>query len=121
MQRLYKREREDVFTPDGYYRTGDCGIEYGDGWIKFTGRLGDLIKTGGRDQCHTIRIELALTTCDGVLQAYVVGAEDGDSGTVVTAAVVPRGDCRARQRRITRSVAWQALGVQSAEVHLDHR
>ena len=37
MQRLYKREREDVFTPDGYYRTGDCGVEYDDGWIKFTG------------------------------------------------------------------------------------
>ena len=37
---LYKREREDVFTPDGYYRTGDCGVEYDDGWIKFTGRLG---------------------------------------------------------------------------------
>lgn len=47
MQRLYKREREDVFTPDGYYRTGDCGVAYDDGWIKFTGRLGDLIKTGG--------------------------------------------------------------------------
>ena len=47
MQRLYKREREDVFTPDGYYRTGDCGVDYDDGWIKFTGRLGDLIKTSG--------------------------------------------------------------------------
>jgi acyl-CoA synthetase (AMP-forming)/AMP-acid ligase II len=30
--------------------------------------------------------------CDGVLEAYVVGAEDGDNGTVVAAAVVPRGE-----------------------------
>lgn len=92
MQRLYKREREDVFTPDGYYRTGDCGVEYDDGWIKFTGRLGDLIKTGGGTNVTPAEVELALMNCDGVLEAYVVGAENGDNGTVVVAAVVPRGD-----------------------------
>jgi len=92
MQRLYKREREDVFTPDGYYRTGDCGVEYDDGWIRFTGRLGDLIKTGGGTNVTPAEVELVLTDCDGVLEAYVVGAQDGDHGTVVAAAVVPRGD-----------------------------
>lgn len=92
MQRLYKREREDVFTPDGYYRTGDCGIRYSDGWITFTGRLGDLIKTGGGTNVTPGEVELALTDCDGVLEAYVVGADDGRSGTIVAAAVVPCGD-----------------------------
>jgi acyl-CoA synthetase (AMP-forming)/AMP-acid ligase II len=91
MQRLYKREREDVFTPDGYYRTGDCGVRAEDGWITFTGRLGDLIKTGGGTNVTPVEVELALTNCDGVLEAYVVGAQDGDRGTVVAAAVVPRG------------------------------
>jgi acyl-CoA synthetase (AMP-forming)/AMP-acid ligase II len=91
MQRLYKREREDVFTPDGYYRTGDCGVEYDDGWIKFTGRLGDLIKTGGGTNVTPSEVESALADCDGVLEAYVVGAEDGTNGTIVAAAVVPRG------------------------------
>ncbi|MBV8862494.1 MAG: acyl--CoA ligase [Mycobacterium sp.] len=93
MQRLYKREREDVFTADGYYRTGDCGISYDDGWIKFTGRLGDLIKTGGGTNVTPSEVELALADCHGVLEAYVVGADDG-SGTVVAAAVVPRGESR---------------------------
>jgi acyl-CoA synthetase (AMP-forming)/AMP-acid ligase II len=93
MQRLYKREREDVFTANGYYRTGDCGIEYDDGWIKFTGRLGDLIKTGGGTNVTPSEVELALADCDGVLEAYVVGADDGSNGTIVAAAVVPRGDC----------------------------
>jgi acyl-CoA synthetase (AMP-forming)/AMP-acid ligase II len=92
MQRLYKREREDVFTANGYYRTGDCGVEYDDGWIKFTGRLGDLIKTGGGTNVTPSEVELALADCDGVLEAYVVGAEDASNGTVVAAAVVPRGD-----------------------------
>lgn len=92
MQRLYKCEREEVFTEDGYYRTGDCGVQYDDGWIKFTGRLGDLIKTGGGTNVTPSEVELVLADCDGVLEAYVVGAEDTDSGTVVAAAVVPRGD-----------------------------
>ena len=91
MQRLQKREREDVFTADGYYRTGDCGVEYDDGWIRFTGRLGDLIKTSGGTNVTPSEVELALADCDGVLEAYVVGAESGDDGTVVAAAVVPRG------------------------------
>ncbi len=91
MQRLYKREREEVFTPDVYYRTGDCGVQYDDGWITFTGRLGDLIKTAGGTNVTPSEVELALTNCDGVLEAYVVGAKDGDNGTVVAAAVVPRG------------------------------
>ncbi|MBX7453971.1 acyl--CoA ligase [Mycolicibacterium sp. 3033] len=89
MQGLYKREREDVFTADGYYRTGDCGVRHADGWITFTGRLGDLIKTGGGTNVTPDEVEAALTTCDGVLEAYVVGIADGDHGTVVAAAVVP--------------------------------
>ena len=92
MQRLHKREREDVFTPDGYYRTGDCGVEDDDGWIRFTGRLGDLIKTSGGTNVTPSEVELALTECDGVLEAYVVGAENGSDGMVVAAAVVPRGE-----------------------------
>ena len=89
MQRLYKREREDVFTPDGYYRTGDCGVQAEDGWITFTGRLGDLIKTGGGTNVTPAEVELALTNCDGVLEAYVVGAQDG-----TTARWSPPRSCR---------------------------
>ncbi|MDG4669393.1 class I adenylate-forming enzyme family protein [Mycobacterium sp. 236(2023)] len=92
MQRLYKREREDVFTPDGYYRTGDCGVRSDDGWIMFTGRLGDLIKTSGGTNVTPSEVELALTNCAGVLEAYVVGVDDGENGTVVAAAVVSRGE-----------------------------
>ncbi|MCV6967885.1 acyl-CoA synthetase [Mycobacterium intermedium] len=92
MQRLHKLEREEVFTPDGYYRTGDCGIGYDDGWITFAGRLGDLIKTGGGTNVTPSEVELALLECEGVLEAYVVGAEHPNDGTVVAAAVVPRGN-----------------------------
>lgn len=90
MQRLYKREREDVFTPDGFYRTGDCGSSDPDGWVTFTGRLGDMIKTSGGTNVTPSEVEAALRSCDGVLHAYVVGAQDADDATVVAAAVVPQ-------------------------------
>ncbi|ORW01252.1 class I adenylate-forming enzyme family protein [Mycobacterium kyorinense] len=93
MQRLYKREREDVFTPDGFYRTGDCGSQDADGWVTFTGRLGDMIKTAGGTNVTPAEVESALTACEGILEAYVVGASDGDNGTVVAAAVVPKAGC----------------------------
>jgi len=104
MQRLYKREREDVFTPDGYYRTGDCGVQSDDGWVTFTGRLGDLIKTGGGTNVTPSEVELALSACDGVLEAYVVGVQDGDNGTIVAAAVVPRGSSALDQKSLRAQV-----------------
>ncbi|WP_319453320.1 MULTISPECIES: class I adenylate-forming enzyme family protein [unclassified Mycobacterium] len=92
IQGLYKREREDVFTADGFYRTGDVGFVDADGWFTYTGRLGDMIKTSGGTNVTPAEVEAALTAYDGVLEAYVVGATDGDHGAVVAAAVVARRD-----------------------------
>lgn len=90
MQGLYKQEREETFTPDGYYRTGDAGYADADGWVTYTGRLGDMIKTGGGTNVTPSEVEAVLGTQPDVLEAYVVGARDGDRGDVVAAAVVPR-------------------------------
>jgi len=89
---LYKREREDVFTPDGFYRTGDAGWMDEDGWFFFTGRLGDMIKTGGGTNVAPGEVEAALMALPGVLEAYVTGVPDGAGGQVVAAAVVPKAD-----------------------------
>ncbi|WP_067889566.1 class I adenylate-forming enzyme family protein [Nocardia vaccinii] len=90
MQGFHKREREEVFTADGFYRTGDAGFADADGWITYTGRLGDMIKTGGGVNVTPADVEAALTGCPGVLEAYVVGARDPRHGEVVAAAVVPQ-------------------------------
>jgi acyl-CoA synthetase (AMP-forming)/AMP-acid ligase II len=93
MQGLQKREREEVFEPDGWYRTGDAGHFDADGWFYFTGRLGEMIKTPAGANVTPAEVESALAAYPEVLEAYVTGipAEDG-SGQIVVGAVVPRGD-----------------------------
>lgn len=87
MQGLYKREREEVFTPDGFYRTGDGGV-FRDGHLFFQGRLGDLIKTAGANVTPR-EVEVVLEALDEVREAHVVGVPHADRGENVAAAVVP--------------------------------
>jgi acyl-CoA synthetase (AMP-forming)/AMP-acid ligase II len=88
MQGLHKRERADVFTPDGWYRSGDGGHFDADGHFYFTGRLGDLIKSSGMN--ITPRdVELVLEMHPAVALAFVCGVPAGDRGEDVVAAVAP--------------------------------
>jgi acyl-CoA synthetase (AMP-forming)/AMP-acid ligase II len=87
MQGLYKVEREDTFTPDGFYRTGDAGYFGADGLLYFQGRLGDLIKTGGANVTPS-EVEQVLLSYPEVKEAYVVGIPDPERGQSVAASVV---------------------------------
>lgn len=91
MQGLQRREREDVFEPDGWYRTGDAGHFDDDGWFYFTGRLGEMIKTPAGANVAPAEVETALMAHPDVLEAYVTGIPS-DGGELVACAVVPRGD-----------------------------
>ena len=88
MQGLYKREREEVFTPDGFYRTGDRGRIDADDYYSFEGRLGDMIKTGGANVSPR-EVEIVLAALDGVEQAFVAGVPDPEMGQIVVAGIVP--------------------------------
>jgi acyl-CoA synthetase (AMP-forming)/AMP-acid ligase II len=86
---LYKVERGDTFDADGFYHTGDGGRFDASGHLFFTGRLGDLIKTGGANVTPR-EVEVVLEGRPEVKEAYVVGLPDSDRGQVVAAAVVPQ-------------------------------
>lgn len=89
----HKVERQDTFDADGWYHTGDAGYLDADGWLFFTGRLGDMIKTAGGTNVTPAEVEAALTALPDILEAYVVGIPDpdGTAGTeLVAAAIVPR-------------------------------
>jgi acyl-CoA synthetase (AMP-forming)/AMP-acid ligase II len=86
MQGLYKREREEVFTSDGYYRTGDLGhVE--DGFVYCEGRLGSMIKSKGANVAPA-EVEVALNGFPEVRVSFVVGLPHDEYGQVVAAAVV---------------------------------
>jgi acyl-CoA synthetase (AMP-forming)/AMP-acid ligase II len=91
MQGLHRREREDVFEPDGWYRTGDAGHFDADGWFYFTGRLGEMIKTPGGANVAPAEVEAALMAYPDVLEAYVTGIPAHGGGQLVAGAIVPRG------------------------------
>ncbi|MFP3901445.1 MAG: class I adenylate-forming enzyme family protein, partial [Acidimicrobiia bacterium] len=86
---LHKREREETFTPDGWYRTGDSGFLDEDGHFWFTGRMGDLIKSSGMN--ITPRdVELALEAMPEVTMAFVTGIDQPERGQDVVAAIALR-------------------------------
>jgi acyl-CoA synthetase (AMP-forming)/AMP-acid ligase II len=84
--RLQKVQRADVFTVDGFLRTGDLGVRHGRR-VSFLGRIGDMIKTSGANVSPP-EVERELQSLDGVAAAHVVGLDDNKRGQVVAAAVV---------------------------------
>lgn len=85
---LHKLAREDYYTPDGFYHTGDLGLVDGQR-IHFVGRSGDMIKTSGSN-VSPAEVEQEMQLLDGIHSAYVVGLPDHQRGQLVVAAVVAR-------------------------------
>jgi len=85
---MVKRERAEVFTPDGWYGTGDlCSIR--DNYLYFHGRVDDMIKSAGANVSPR-EVETVLAGLPGIAQAMVTGVADRKRGTVVGALLVPK-------------------------------
>ena len=80
-------EREDVFTPDGWYDTGDMGHVDADGFLWFTGRRDDMVKVKGAT-VYPSEVEAALEAIPGVDRAFATGL-DLKGTPAIGAAVVP--------------------------------
>lgn len=87
MRGIIGRQRADLFDADGWYHTKDAGYLDDDGFLYFTGRTDDMIKTAGANVAP-VEVEAVITGVDGVRIAYVVGLPDADRGAVVCAVVV---------------------------------
>jgi len=81
-----RRSREDLFTADGFYPTGDLGHLDADGFMFYHGRSDDMFKVGGAT-VYPSEVEQALRTIDGVDNAFVTNVL-GANGDAVGAAVV---------------------------------
>jgi acyl-CoA synthetase (AMP-forming)/AMP-acid ligase II len=88
MSGIYKQERHEVFTADGWYDTGDRGLFDDAGHLHFTGRASALIKTAGSN-VSPAEVESVLDAIPGVLHSFVVALPHPVRGQIVAAAVVP--------------------------------
>lgn len=88
MSGFYKVERRNVFTPDGFYPTGDLVHLDADGHLYFVARRGDMIKTRAANVSR-LEVEAALRALPEVGLPIVVGLPDAEFGQRVVAAVVP--------------------------------
>jgi acyl-CoA synthetase (AMP-forming)/AMP-acid ligase II len=72
---------------DGWYHTGDAGHLDDDGYLYITGRLREVIRTGG-ETVGPAEVESAVRAYPGVRDAAVVGLDDERWGEIVCAVVV---------------------------------
>ena len=82
--------RETVFTPDGWFRTGDLGWFDEAGYLHLVGRSKDVVISGGLN-VYPADVERALDALPGVRESAVVGTADEDLGERVIAFVVADG------------------------------
>jgi len=80
-----RRSRDDLFTSDGFYPTGDLGQLDDDGFLFYHGRSDDMFKVSGAT-VYPAEVAQALREIDGVDNAFVTnvsGAQGDQVGAVV--------------------------------------
>lgn len=80
-----RKATETAFT-DGWFRTGDLGVKYPDGYIKIMDRLKDIIISGG-ENISSIEVENVLCKMPAIQSCAVVAAPDDKWGEVPVAFI----------------------------------
>lgn len=78
----------NVFTHDGFVRTGDVGYLRADGRLVLTGRKKDLIIRKG-ENISPIEVEQVLAQHPRIVDVAVIGVPDAERGEMACAVVVP--------------------------------
>lgn len=84
----YYRNQEatqEVFTADGFFRTGDIGEIDSEQYLKITGRIKDLIVTSGGKNISPQNIENSLKGSNYIEQVAIIG----DNRKYLSALIVP--------------------------------
>ncbi|MCU1486785.1 MAG: AMP-dependent synthetase and ligase [Actinomycetia bacterium] len=86
MEHYVKRTRAESFDTDGFFHTGDLGSCDGDGFVHFSGRRTEMIKTGMAN-VSPAELEVQLRACEPVKLARVIGVPDERLDEVVVLCV----------------------------------
>lgn len=84
-----EKTAEDM-RDDGFFITGDLGVQDADGYVSIVGRGKDLIISGGYN-IYPKELELVLDAQEGVLESAVIGVPHPDLGEVPLAVLVAQG------------------------------
>ncbi|MGK2317743.1 AMP-binding protein [Gordonia rhizosphera] len=79
----------ELFTPEGFSRSGDLGVMDADGFVRVTGRTKDIVIRGGMN-ISVREVEDKLANHPDLLALAVVGMPDEKLGEKVCCYVVPK-------------------------------
>lgn len=88
MERYVKANREECFDGDGFFHTGDSGYYDADGYVHWTGRLTDMIKTAGANVSPAELKRVIQRVLPTFKISEVVGVADDKLGQIVVLCVV---------------------------------
>ncbi|KAK5138238.1 hypothetical protein LTR08_003299 [Meristemomyces frigidus] len=81
----------EAFTPGGFFRTGDQGLQDKDGYVIITGRIKELINKGG-EKISPIELDNVVAQHPAVSEAVSFAMEDELYGQDVGVAIVLKDD-----------------------------
>ena len=79
-------------TPDGFYKTGDLLVEHPGGYLRWEGRIKEIVRRGGL-MIDVIELSDLVSEHPDIAEVIVVGAPDPRLGERAVAVVVPRPGC----------------------------
>lgn len=90
---------EQCFDADGFFHTGDAGFFDHDGYVHWTGRRTEMIKTGGAN-VSPAELEVQLRACPPVKLARIVGMPDPRLDQIVVACITLKDGAEATEADI---------------------
>ncbi|MEQ1786799.1 MAG: class I adenylate-forming enzyme family protein [Acidimicrobiales bacterium] len=96
MRHYVGRTPAECFDADGFFHTGDAGFVDDEGYVHFTGRRTEMIKTGGAN-VSPAELEVQLRACPPVKLSRVVGVDDPRLDQVVVACVTLKDGAHATE------------------------
>lgn len=99
MRHYVGRTPAECFDADGFFHTGDAGFIDDDGYVHFTGRRTEMIKTGGAN-VSPAELEVQLRACPPVKLSRIVGVADARLDQVVVACVTLKDGAEATEADI---------------------
>ena len=110
----------EIFTADGWMKTGDLAAWDDGGRLLFRGRLKEMLKSGGINIAPR-EIETFLQNRPGVAEAYVVGLPDAVKGEVPMAVVIAEPGASPDVESLKAGLLGGARRLQDAAAHRDRR